>query len=53
MAFLIAMMTGIGFCAAQASSSVEALTSTFVFDNNTLVSDSSSPSLPDSSSSAE
>ena len=37
MAFLIAMMTGIGFCAAQASSSVEALTSTFVFDNNTLV----------------
>ena len=36
MAFLIAMMTGIGFCAAQASSSVEALTSTFVFDNNTL-----------------
>ena len=37
MAFLIAMMTGIGFCAAQASSSVEALTSTFIFDNNTLV----------------
>ena len=37
MAFLIAMMTGIGFCAAQASSSVEALTSTFVFNNNTLV----------------
>ncbi|MBQ8179743.1 MAG: alanine:cation symporter family protein [Candidatus Methanomethylophilaceae archaeon] len=37
LAFLIALMTGVGFCASQASLSVEALASTFVFDNNTLV----------------
>ena len=37
LAFLLAMMTGIGFCAAQASNSVEVLATTFVFDNNILL----------------